>query len=248
MDAVPPAISIIIPAHNEERFLGATLDAIHAAAVGLEDPFEVIVVDDGSTDRTAAIARAHGVRVVETNVHQIAGARNAGARAARGTMLIFVDADTSVHAAVLRDAVSAMRSGVVGGGASARFEDSAPRWAHRAIGFAAFVLRHARWAAGCFFFAQRDAFERAGGFDERYYASEEIHLSRALKKLGRFVILDDAVLTSARKAEVYSWRRTLWVWLRMAWPGALKRREHLEFWYTREQRLGRTRPGRDEHI
>lgn len=231
----PAPLSIIIPAHNEEVLLGATIDALHEAARTVGDGYEIVVVDDSSSDRTADVAVAHGARAVRAEVHQIAAARNAGARAARGAMLVFVDADTIVRPDVLRDAVAALRSGAVGGGASARFEPTAPRWAHVAIGFAAWVLRTAGWAAGCFFFVRREPFEQVGGFDERYFASEEIHLSRALKRLGRFVILPHAVLTSARKAEVYTMRHSLWLMLRMLWPGSLKRREGLDFWYTRHK-------------
>jgi cellulose synthase/poly-beta-1,6-N-acetylglucosamine synthase-like glycosyltransferase len=169
-------------------------------------------------------------------VHQIAAARNAGARAATGDMLVFVDADTIVTPRILRAAINTMKGGAVGGGASAHFEASAPRWAHRAIAFAAWILRRAGWAAGCFFFARREPFERIGGFDERYFASEEIHTSRALKRLGRFVILDDSVLTSARKSEHYSMARSLWLMTRVFVPGSLKRREGLEFWYTRQDK------------
>jgi len=232
---VTPSLSLIIPAHNEEVLLGATIDALHHAARTAGEDYEIVVVDDSSTDRTADIASVHGARVVRADVHQIAAARNAGARAAMGRMLVFVDADTIVHPEVLRDAVAAMREGAVGGGAGAEFESTAPRWAHAAIGFAAWILRTAGWAAGCFFFARREPFERVGGFDERYFASEEIHLSRALKRLGRFVILRHTVLTSARKAEVYTMRHSLWLMLRMLWPGSLKRREGLDFWYTRHK-------------
>lgn len=230
-----PRLSIIIPAHNEERLLGATLDALHEAARGAGEDYEIVVVDDSSTDATAEVARAHGARVVRADVHQIAAARNAGARASQGDMLVFVDADTIVQPAVLREAIAALRAGAVGGGAGAVFEQGAPQWAHVAIGFAAWILRTAGWAAGCFFFARRAPFERVGGFDERYFASEEIHLSRALKRLGRFVILPHAVLTSARKAEVYTMRHSLWLMLRILWPGSLKRREGLDFWYTRHK-------------
>jgi glycosyltransferase involved in cell wall biosynthesis len=229
----PPVVSIIIPAHNEEALLGATLEALGTAAADLEDPSEIIVVDDGSTDRTAEIARAHGARVVWVDVRQIAGARNAGAREAAGTWLIFVDADTVVPSRILRAAVAALRGGAAGGGSAAVFEPGAPRWAHRAIALAAWIMRTANLAPGCFFFAERGAFERAGGFDERYFASEEIHLSRALKRQGRFVVLRDSVVTSARKAEHYSMTHTIWLFLKLAWPGSLKRRHGLEFWYTR---------------
>jgi cellulose synthase/poly-beta-1,6-N-acetylglucosamine synthase-like glycosyltransferase len=236
----PPTLSIIVPAHNEEALLGATLDALQAAIAEIGGPHEIVVVDDSSTDRTAEIARAHGARVVSATVHQIAGARNAGARAAAGGFFVFVDADTIVTARILRAAVEAMRAGAVGGGASAVFEPEAPRWAHRAIAMAAWILRTAGWAAGCFFFARREAFERAGGFDERYFASEEIHLSRALKRLGRFVVLRDSVVTSARKAEHYSMSHSMWLMVRMAWPGSLKSRKGLEFWYTRHDKANKT--------
>lgn len=236
MTGSAPTVSIIVPAHNEEALLGATLDALNAAIAGIGEAHEIVVVDDSSTDRTADIAREHGARVERVTVHQIAAARNAGARAASGTFLIFVDADTIVPAHTLRAAVETMRSGAAGGGAGAVFEPSAPRWAHRAITLARWIMRTANWAPGCFFFARRDAFERAGGFDERYFASEEIHLSRALKRVGRFVLLRDNVVTSARKAEHYSMSHSLWLMIRMAWPGSLKRRKGLEFWYTRHEK------------
>jgi len=89
-------ISFIVPAYNEERLLGHTLASIHAAAHVLSRPYEIVVVDDASTDSTVAIARQGGARVVSVRLRQIAGTRNAGARAARGSILIFVDADTLV--------------------------------------------------------------------------------------------------------------------------------------------------------
>jgi glycosyltransferase involved in cell wall biosynthesis len=103
------AISFIIPAYNEERYLGRTLNAIDQAARTLGEPAEVIVVDDASTDRTAAIAHAHGARVVSVRCRQIAATRNAGARDAQGEMLVFVDADTIVTEAAMRAAIAAMR-------------------------------------------------------------------------------------------------------------------------------------------
>src|SRR5437867_3710963 len=91
-----PSISIIVPAYNEEALLGATLRALDEARRTLAEPSEIIVVDDGSSDRTGDIAAAGGARVVRVQLRQIAGARNAGARAARGDLLVFVDADTIV--------------------------------------------------------------------------------------------------------------------------------------------------------
>lgn len=226
-----PLVSIIIPAHNEELLLPATLAALASAVTDLGEPAEVIVVDDASTDGTAAIAAAAGARVVAASVRQIAAARNAGARAARGGFLVFVDADTIVPARVLRGAVAALRNGAVGGGAAAIPDAASPSSVRRIMALILWVMRLMKWAAGCFLFARRDAFERVGGFDERYFASEEIHLSRALKKHGRFVILTNPVVTSGRKAAMFPPGRVFLLWLRLGLPGGLRKRN--EFWYGR---------------
>ena len=228
-------VSIIVPARNEETLLGATLRTLAASAAALEDPYEIIVVDDGSTDRTAEIARSRGARVVAVNVRHIAAARNAGAREARGDLLVFIDADTQVPDTVLRHAVDAWRAGAVGGGAMAVFDAGTPRWAAAMIAATCWFMRRVRWAAGCFVFVRRDVFERVGGFDERFYASEEIHLSRAVKKHGRFVILPDVVTTSGRKADRFTLGQTAWMVLGLLRPGSTKSRDRLEFWYGKER-------------
>ncbi len=79
-------ISVVVPAFNEERLLGATLEAIRTAARAFDDRggWELIVCDNNSTDRTAGIARAAGARVVFEPHNQISRARNRGAAAASG--------------------------------------------------------------------------------------------------------------------------------------------------------------------
>ena len=79
-------LSVIVPAYNEELLIGRTLRALRAAGGALGQPFEVIVVDDASTDRTAAIAAEHGARVLSVHNRQIAATRNAGARAEEKAM------------------------------------------------------------------------------------------------------------------------------------------------------------------
>src|SRR5436189_2437358 len=98
-------ISFVVPAHNEEALLGRTLTAIHEAARESEQPYEIVVASDASTDRTAEIAAEHGARVVAIDRRQIAAARNAGAVASTGEILIFVDADTMITAPALQAAI-----------------------------------------------------------------------------------------------------------------------------------------------
>jgi glycosyltransferase involved in cell wall biosynthesis len=226
-------LSFVVPAYNEERLLGATLQSIHAAARPLGIPYEVVVADDASTDATAAIAEEAGARVVRVEHRKISATRNSGARAATGERLVFVDADTLIDTAVLRAAIDAMDSGVVGGGAEVTFEGDAPRWGHIAIRLVIGFMRLTRWAAGCFIFCTREAFEAAGGFDERHFAGEEIMLSIGLKRQGRFVILREPVTTSPRKFIARTPLQTLWLTLRLLarGMGGVRAREHTSFWY-----------------
>jgi glycosyltransferase involved in cell wall biosynthesis len=233
-----PSLSFIVPAYNEARLLADTLRSIGRAAVALGLPFEVIVVDDASTDGTAEVARAHGARVLPVAFRQIAATRNAGARAANCAWLVFVDADTTIGEAVLRDAVAALADGAVGGGCRIEFDGQVPSYGRVLIGLLRPVYRALGLAAGCFLFCTRQAFEAVGGFDEQLFAAEEAILSRALRGQGRFVLLRSGVLTSARKLRVFSSREVLGTLLRLAVSGgkALRRRDGLELWYG-ERRL-----------
>jgi glycosyltransferase involved in cell wall biosynthesis len=232
-------ISIVIPAYNEELMLAATLRALRDAGGALREPYELIVADDGSTDRTAAIAREHGARVVSVQLRNIGATRNAGARAATGDLLVFVDADTIVPPEVLIGAVAAVRErGAIGGGAGARPDSDDPAWGPAVLAFVSWLMRVCGWAAGCFVFVRRDVFERVGGFDERYFASEEIHLSRAVKRHGRFVILRQKVVTSSRKGRLFGKSAVLGQFARALLPGTLKRRDRLALWYGGDREKG----------
>ena len=226
-------ISFIIPAYNEARLLGATLEALHAAARTVGEPYEVVVADDASTDQTALIARRHGARLVSVSHRQIAATRNSGAREAKGELFVFVDADTIVNEAVVRGALEAWRGGAVGGGAAARFDGVVPLYARMLLPVLVRLFRAARLAAGCFLFCTRSAFVAVGGFDETFFGGEEVIMSRALKRRGRFVILRDAVTTSGRKLRTHSAREVLAVMFRVALrgTGAVRRREGMELWY-----------------
>jgi glycosyltransferase involved in cell wall biosynthesis len=226
-------LSFIVPAYNEERTLGTTLNSIRQAAAATGVPYEVIVVDDASTDHTCAVAASCGATIVHVAHRQIAATRNAGARAAIGDLLFFVDADTTVSAEILRSAIKAVRDGAVGGGAPVAFEGPVPLYAHLLLRLLVLSFRMNRLAAGCFVFCTRSAFLSVGGFDEAYYCAEEVVLSRALGRQGRFVVLQESVITSARKFRAYSTRELLTSMFQIAIRGraGMQRREGLDLWY-----------------
>ncbi len=227
--------SFVIPAHNESRLLPGTLTAIHDAARTAGLSYEVVVVDDGSTDDTATVARMNHARVVRVEHRQISRTRNSGAKASVGDVLVFVDADTCVNAGVLIAVDKAIADGAAGGGAWVRFDEAVPIYAR--IGFPIFTfiyLRLLKLAAGCFLFCTREAFDATGGFDETLFACEEVAFSQAVRRHGRFLIVPEAVTTSARKLHAYSpWHmaRLLLRFILLGGMRSMRQRKGLDFWY-----------------
>ena len=226
-------VSFIVPAHNEERQLPGTLQSIHESACALGRPYEVIVVDDSSTDATALIGRKHKATVVAVGHRQIAATRNAGARLAIGEHLIFVDADTTINPKVLAAACRYLDQGVAGGGAPARFDGRVPLYAHLLLWWLGWMMRLAGLTGGAFMFCSRSAFRATGGFNERLFGGEDAAMSWALKREGRFVVLWERVLTSGRRVRGRRGLRMVASLLGLAmFPGMLRSRASVQrIWY-----------------
>ena len=234
-------ISFVIPAHNEALELAATVDAIQAAASDAAQPYETIVVDDASADGTSEIAWRAGAKVVRIDRRQIAAARNAGARAAHGEVLFFVDADTRITQVHITEAIAVLDAGYAGGSAHVAMDGFVPVWGRvllRAFGALYFGLN---LGAGAFLFTTRRNFEAIGGFDEQYFAGEEVYFTLALKKLGRFKVLRQPVVTSGRKLRMYPAKQFLrnFFGVIVGGPQAVRSRAKLSLWYVgrREQQL-----------
>jgi glycosyltransferase involved in cell wall biosynthesis len=198
-----PMISFIVPAYNEEHELSNTLTAIREAASGTTQPYEIIVVDDASTDATPQIASAAGAKVIPINRRQIAAARNAGARAAKGEYLFFVDADTRINRAHVSGGIAVLEGGNAGGGARVAMDGFIPFWGRMLLRGFSSVYFGLNLGAGAFLFTTRRNFDVVGGFDEQYFAGEEVYFSLELKKLGGFKVLREPVVTSGRKLRMY---------------------------------------------
>jgi glycosyltransferase involved in cell wall biosynthesis len=195
-------LSFIVPAHNEELWISKCLVSIRTSMEKISEPYEVIVVDDASTDSTPRIAEQMRARIIRVEHRKISAVRNAGARAASGEIFFFVDADTQINDRAVSAALAALRAGVPAGGCVFDFDGPEPLWARLMLSFGVVAARLIRWACGCFLFCTREAYNAAGGFSEQLYAGEDIAFVQALKKVGRFVVLKPKVLSSGRKLDV----------------------------------------------
>ena len=201
------AFSIVIPAHNEQNYLPQTLDALAEAFEVLEFAGKIIVVDDDSADETRAIALSRGAQVIAVSLRNIGAVRNAGAKVCETPWLFFLDADTTLPAATLAAALDQLSTGAAGGGAAVEIAPTRPISILKWLLFYMMKLcwQHlGGWAAGCFMFCRREIFEDFGGFNEEFFAAEELFFSRSVARRGKFRVLREPVLTSARKLESYS--------------------------------------------
>ncbi|MGB3311217.1 MAG: TIGR04283 family arsenosugar biosynthesis glycosyltransferase [Nodosilinea sp.] len=188
-----PAISIVIPALNEATNLPSVLNAIYAAA-----SVEVVVVDGGSSDGTAQVARAMGARVVESapgRSHQM----NQGARAAKGPLLIFLHADTRLPKGfdqAIRQTLA--QPGVVAGAFTLAIDSPRRglRWVEWGVNLRSRYL-HMPYGDQAIFL-KAEVFHQLGGFPD-LPMMEDFELVRRLRKLGKVAIAPAAVVTSDRR-------------------------------------------------
>ncbi len=193
-----PFISVIIPVHNGERFLGRCLDALPAP---FEQAFEVIVVDDCSTDRSAEIALAKGATVIRTPRQSgPAAARNCGAQKARGEILFFIDADVVIRADALDRIAEAFRGNPDRAAVFGSYDDDPAEenfLSQYKNLFHHFVHQHSSENAGTFWAGcgavRRGVFSALGGFDAGRYlrpAIEDIELGYRIRRAGYGILLD----------------------------------------------------------
>jgi glycosyltransferase involved in cell wall biosynthesis len=227
-------ISFIVPAHNEELWLGKCLGSIRTAMATLAEPYEMIVVDDASNDATPRIAEQMGARTIRVEHRKISAVRNSGARAAAGEVFIFVDADTQVNPEAVSAALSVLRSGAAGGACVFEFDGGIPLWGRIIHRFGVTMGRFLRLAGGCFVFCTRQTYAAVGGFSEDLRAGEDLAFVQALKKVGRFVVPRPTVVTSGRKLSVVGPWEVVMLLVRIALRGPRYENEKtLDFMYGR---------------
>jgi glycosyltransferase involved in cell wall biosynthesis len=212
-----PAISVIIPALNEEKLLDRILSQFTPGIIrtfGLE----VILSDGGSTDRTLDIARAHGVQIVENLPYvkqTISMGRNAGAGQARGDILVFLNADTRIGDVghfFRRMNEELPKAGVVALTCSVKVypeeERRVDRWFHGFYNWFFSMMNRVGMGMGrgeCHVM-RREVFDRVRGYASRIAAGEDYDMFRRLEHLGTIRFLYDVVvLESPRRYRKYGY-------------------------------------------
>ena len=234
--------SIVIPAFNEEKLIGAALGSVHramASVPGADGEYEIVVCDNNSTDRTAEIAREHGARVVFEPVNQIAKARNAGGNAAEAEWLVFLDADSEVSAELMAAVWARMDDPRIMGGGALVHTDSKDYSFRLATGFWNWLSRTMTWTAGSFIYCRRTAFLKIGGFNTDLFVAEDVDFSRRLKPIARRdelrlnIICEARVTTSSRKVGLYGRFELIRTCLFAVFlPRRMMRnRDHCHVWY-----------------
>lgn len=208
-----PMISIIIPAHNEQDYIGETLEAL----LKQEYPrFEILVVANGCTDQTCEVAKERCHRLIVMQERGLSRARNVGAQAALGDILIFLDADTILEAGALyKIAEQFTREHAAG---TLRGEPDIPRFKYKLM----YAWKNFMHSSGLHegssgvILCWKDHFQRTTGFDEALHVRENSDLINKLRKMGDYrYVGETAVITSMRRYEHMNSVRTIYVWTKI---------------------------------
>lgn len=188
-------LSVIIPTYNEAGQLAETISGLYAVNTGHE--LEIIVVDGGSTDETLAVARKCGAIAVKSDLKGRAVQMNRGASIAKGEVLYFLHADSIPPKGFTTQILDAYQRGIKSGCFRLAFDHD--HWFLRANAwFTRFDVNAVRFGDQSLF-ATKEVFQEAGGFREELWMMEDQEIIHRLKKHGRFAVLNDIVVTSARK-------------------------------------------------
>ena len=209
----PPEISVIIPAHNEENYLRATLDSLHQQEY---PPHEIIVIANGCVDRTAQVARNRCHRLVVLSQKSLGISRNLGARIAQGELLLFLDADTTLPPSALkkiaenfstRDSCGTLHGQPESDRLSFKLLYALKNFVHRA--------RLHAGSSGVILCWKKD-FVRVGGFDEGLQVRENSELIKRLSRHGKYkYIRDVSAITSMRRYEQKGVAVMIWLWIKL---------------------------------
>ncbi|HKD68035.1 MAG TPA: glycosyltransferase [Candidatus Binataceae bacterium] len=207
----PPKVSVVAAAYNAAPTLGACLDSLKR--VDYPD-CEIVVVDDGSTDRTAEIAQAAGVKVLSRAHQGLASARNAGIEAAQGEIVAFIDADAAADRDWLYHLVETMRRRGAAAAGGPNFPPAARSLLAAAIAAAPGQPREVLASddslaqmCGCNMAIDKAQLQSLGGFDPLFTAAgDDVDISWRLLRAGAVIAYaPGAVVVHERRGSTHAY-------------------------------------------
>lgn len=206
-------VSVVIPAHNEEAYIGKCIESVNTAAREADAAVEIIAVCNRCTDNTSEVAETHGAKVVHDDSRCIAAVRNAGIRAASGSIIITIDADSVMPVSAIREVEEKLESGkYIGGGAIPVFDRASPgiffSTLYVAGKLAPTMIKNRAALSGAMFWFLKEDYEAVGGFDEQLVSMEDMDFAARLNKLGqsrgqKWGTLKGKLTTSSRKFDQF---------------------------------------------
>ncbi len=206
-------LSVIVPAHNEEKYLENTLKAAkHPDA-------ELIVVCNGCTDKSVDVAVKLADKVFVLDEAGVSKARNFGALKASASRLVFLDADIVLAPDVI-DKILASKSTI----GTTKAKSNVDKKAYSGAMWLKSRIHRFGFCTGLIF-CDKDLFDKVGGFDELRAAGEDGKLLRAAKKIGDYGVVDAYVFNNMRRFEKLGYIGVTWFWLKHLLFGSGKKYE-----------------------
>lgn len=214
-------VSVVIPAYNEDKFIGRLLKSLRF--LPQENILEILVVDNGSTDKTqnlvvAEVARQSKLRLLIETKKGVVWARNRGAKEAKGEIIIFLDADAVVSSRWLAKVLNFFDSPKVVAVSGPTYYDDVPRLSK--IGsylywwFTAVIVYHLVGYVAIFanFAMRRASLEKIGGIDTAVeFYGDDTHMARRLSKVGKVIFSRQVwIFASGRQFNTEGLFRTSW--------------------------------------
>lgn len=207
MSKVNIAVSIVIPAYNEEKYLSLALQSL--TNLQTKKSFEVIVVDNNSSDNTAQLAKSFqdklNLRVILEKKQGRGAARKKGFDEAKGRIIVSLDADTKVYPDWLDILTDPLLDGVVATTTSCKIIDCSSLTnvifnfiQPKAMALYRIFSGH-YWLSGFSFAILKSVYHKSGGFDPGLQAQEDLDLSFRVAKLGKIKFVNKPVIFSGRR-------------------------------------------------
>lgn len=207
-----PLVSVIIPAFNEEMYIGQCIQALKDQEYPT-DRYEIIVIDNGSSDRTVTISIDLGVRIEVLADGNVGAVRNLGATVAAGDILAFIDADCLAEKDWIKTGINLVQkkqNSIFGGGCKLHPDAN---WVEQSWLLGDLSQITPKELIGACIFIKKDIFLKSGGFDETITSGEDSELSLRLKKFGYDVVMSptlNVIHLGNAKTLIEFFKRQLW--------------------------------------